>query len=463
MVDQRTRLRGGWLEKILLTLLSAGLGVLVFEPFAWWLLALVAWVPLLFALKDATPRQGFYLGLLHGFLLFGGTLSWLWSIFGRVSIGLWGVLALFTAVTSLVVVCLPRRSHFVSAVLVASVWAGVEFYRAELFFLTFPWITPGTGFAPNWITPVMGVYGVTFVIIFSNALLVRSWKLALPILLVVAAAGLTFPQLSLPEETVRVGLVQDESGMIGKLRESSEALAMEVDAIVWPEYSLGTMSDAGLDAGLALAGNDRIFVASGLENRDGIVGNTAFTISKEGVIGRHIKNHPVHLFDDGVKGETAEPVETSYGKIGTPICFDCDHQDVLRKMTAEGAEFFLIPSLDRMDWTARQHEQHGALFRHRAAENGRWLAVASSSGVTQIIDPRGYVHARLPLMEKGTLVGEVARRDGWTFFQKGGWLIGPLAMFAAGGIVLWLAWRKLRRSDDCADSSGSKLESASKP
>ena len=79
-------------------------------------------------------------------------------------------------------------------------------------------------------------------------------------------------------------------------------------------------------------------------------------------MGRHIKNHPVHFFSNCIEGETADPVETKHGKAGTPIYFDYDHPDVIRKMTANGAKYFLIPSMNAMSWSARQHEQHGVLF-----------------------------------------------------------------------------------------------------
>jgi len=41
--------------------------------------------------------------------------------------------------------------------------------------------------------------------------------------------------------------------------------------------------------------------------------------------------------------------------------------------------------------------QHAGMFRHRALENGRWMAVASTSGRTQVIDPHGVVRAELPI------------------------------------------------------------------
>ncbi len=434
------------LKKIGLTALSAGLGVLVFEPFAWWPLALVAWIPFLYVLKDASPRAAFYLGLFHGLLLFGGTLSWMWTIFGRASIALWAIVAMFTAITALLIVRLPTKSRWQGAVLAAAVWAGVEFFRAEIFTLTFPWITPGTGVPPNWITPIVGVYGVTFLIVLGNALLLTRWKQGLAILLLLVPAVLTFPGVPEPDDQIRVGLVQDESAMIRQLKASSEPLLGKVDAVVWPEYSLGRFEESTLEVGKAIAAQTGLFVASGLEEIDGQDHNTAFVISTAGIEGRHVKNHPVHFFADGVAGTVAEPVATQLGKVGTPVCFDCDHQDVIRKMTAKGAEFFLIPSLDKIEWSARQHEQHGVLFQHRAAENGRWLAVASSSGVTQIIDPRGQVRARLPLMDEGVLVGEIGRTDHRTIFQRGGWLLGPAMMWVTGAAMLWLVWRKYSKS-----------------
>ena len=102
--------------------------------------------------------------------------------------------------------------------------------------------------------------------------------------------------------------------------------------------------------------------------------------------------------------------------------------------------------MDAMRWSARQHEQHGALFRHRAAENGRWLAVASTSGVTQFIDPRGQVRSRLPLMDEGMLIGEIGRLKKRTLFQQGGWLVGPLALLGVGVVVIWLGWRRVSKS-----------------
>lgn len=57
------------LRRLLLTLLSIVLGILAFPPFHWHLLGLVAMIPLLWALRDATPAQATLFGLLYGFSL----------------------------------------------------------------------------------------------------------------------------------------------------------------------------------------------------------------------------------------------------------------------------------------------------------------------------------------------------------------------------------------------------------
>ena len=75
-------------------------------------------------------------------------------------------------------------------------------------------------------------------------------------------------------------------------------------------------------------------------------------------------------------------------------------------MVADGAEFLVAPTMDAIHWGEKQHLQHAELFRHRAAENRRWMMVAATSGLTQVIDPNGLRVDSLPLMEEGGLGGE---------------------------------------------------------
>ena len=132
---------------------------------------------------------------------------------------------------------------------------------------------------------------------------------------------------------------------------------------------------------------------------------------------------PVHFFDDGVPGKSFQPIPTRLGAMGVAICFDCDYTEVMRKMTLQGAEFFAVPSFDAVGWSERQHFQHAALFRIRAAENGRWIVCAASSGVSQIIDPHGNVQKSLSPIKDGVIKGMIERRKSFTFYTKWGWMI----------------------------------------
>jgi apolipoprotein N-acyltransferase len=128
-------------------------------------------------------------------------------------------------------------------------------------------------------------------------------------------------------------------------------------------------------------------------------------------------------------------IATELGALATPICFDCDYTEVARRFARNGAGCFVVPSFDAESWSARQHLQHAVLFRLRAAENARWLACAASSGVSQIIDPHGNVHASLPPMAEGVVRGSIEASNRLTPFTTVGWLF-PWAAMAVTVVLL---------------------------
>lgn len=166
--------------------------------------------------------------------------------------------------------------------------------------------------------------------------------------------------------------------------------------------------------------------------------NIALTLDPDGVRGEHNKVHTVHLFDDGIPGSTALPVPTKHGKVGTPVCFDCDYEGVVRRMTAAGAEMFVVPIMDAESWTARQHDQHAALFRIRACENGRWMFVCATSGVSQIIAPDGRIRVQRSSLDPGPISGIMRRETRLTFYTRAGWLTPWIALAAAAACWLLL-------------------------
>jgi apolipoprotein N-acyltransferase len=431
-------------QRLGLAVVSGLLGVLAFPPVGWWPVALVAWVVWWVALRGAGWRAGVYVGLAHGVVLYGVSLSWLWNLFQQGAVGLWILLALFTGFSGWVAGGVSRRFAGVWWVpfFAALTYGVVSHFRAEWFVLRFPWMTPGLGLGPTWLSPWIGVYGVGTLVVLAEALVVMGGRRQ-RVAGVVMTAGLGLLGWLRPgrvEESgvgVRVLAVQSENCDFETYRQMSAGAEFADGLILWPEYAAPMFRQMPKDraAVLDLLEEKRSVLVFGTTKQvdEARHWNEALTMDAGGEVGSHFKNRPVHFMNDGEPGTVAMPVETRFGKVGTPICFDCDYESTVRRMTAAGAEFFAVPSMDARHWSVREHEQHAELFRHRALENGRWMAVCATSGMTQVIDPNGNRVAALPLMEDGVMEGRVWPREGLTFYTKLGWRL-PQVMTAGWGV-----------------------------
>jgi len=403
-------------------------------------------------LKGSAPRT---IGFLHGMAAFALGVPWLYLLFSTAAVGLWAILALFTVLfASLQGVAMQRGItgwHYV--IFTTLNWSGWEFIRCELFPLKFPWMTPGLAVGPNALLPWIGVYGVSAVVIFGIAAIFQhKWKTGTVTLLLEACAAFLQPKsppiVADAPGVLRVAGLQYESVSIDQYIKATKALPAGVQHVLWPEYAVPydvraeAKEWAALQKLCADAGMTMTIGTQTVSPKSADWFNTALTFDATGTRGEHYKTHPVHFFNDGTPGTTARPVSTNSGKIGTPICFDCDYEGVVRKMTAAGAEAFLVPMMDAESWSARQHDQHAELFRIRASENARWLFVVGTSGVSQIIDPHGQVHGRLAAMEHGVLTGLVKRETGLTFYTRAGWVAPWLLL--VGAVISW-TWALVSR------------------
>ncbi|MGB0993390.1 MAG: apolipoprotein N-acyltransferase [Akkermansiaceae bacterium] len=438
--------------RIFLTLTSAGLAVLVFPPIAWAPLAVIAWIPLLLALRGTKASHALYLGILHGAIFYGVTMSWLWDVFAEARwlfAPLIMIMALFTGMFArgFSVACSRYGMGWVTPVFASIWWLGVEFFRCDIFYLKFPWMTPGMGLGPTWLSPIIGVHGASLLVIFGAALMCSRRRQSVVgsviLSLMLVSAWWQGKREVSAADTVRVAAVQSESIDIDQYEKLTRATAVDKpDIIIWPEHSLPIdlrRNKYQWPQMLKLAKETEsiLVVGTRTDHESGGWYNTALTFNGEGVLGEHFKNHPVHFFDDGVAGTEAKAVATPVGKTGTPICFDSDYQDVIRRMVSDGAEFLTIPSMDAIHWGEKEHYQHAELFRHRAAENGRWIMVAASSGMTQVLDPNGNRVAELPIIDQGVLTYELGKSNDVTIYNRAGWLLPWAAM---GIAILWVIW-----------------------
>lgn len=431
-----------------LAILSGTTYAMAFPPLAWSWLVIPGIMGLWVALRGLHGTRARTIGFLHGMIVFGVGLSWLFHIFGVLVVVLCCVLAVFTALFAEMQSRAVARgfSGWHLAVFTVLNWGAWEFIRSELFPLKFPWLTAGLALGPNAMLPWIGVYGVGAVVVLAAALTIMwRWYAGLAMLGLLLLSVVLFQRLPIPTmddlRSVKVGGLQFESVTLDEFLKDTKQLPPDIQHVVWPEYGIpydirSNMYDWELVQ--TLCRERDITLTFGTQLHEGHGGgwrNIALTLDPEGTRGQHNKVHTVHFFDDGKPGKTALPVTTRNGKIGTPVCFDCDYENVARHMTAAGAEMFIVPIMDAEPWTAKQHDQHAELFRIRAAENGRWMFVCASSGVSQIIDPHGHVHARLGAMQQGTLIGTILPETKLTFYTRFGWLMPWIVLLAAA--VWW--------------------------
>jgi apolipoprotein N-acyltransferase len=356
---------------------------------------------------------------------------WFWNIFGVISLALWGYIALTISLFGLAATLIARHKlrPWINTAALGAAWTAVDFARGELLPLSFPWLQLSIQAQVFWpLLSCIGSYGLSGLLIVGMLAILRTkWSLGLAIPLLVVVAALTQPVIH-KGPGIPVLCVQTERHSADHLREISQQGTSAL--VIWPELAAPTLNQAFVT-------DDRVLVTGTSISSGSSWENTAVVTQNGKELGRHVKNHTVHFFNDGKRGTTQLPIPTPLGKIGTPICFDCDHEDVVRKMTSAGAEFFAVPSIDPSHWGPIQHRMHGELFRLRAAENQRYIAVASGSGRTQIIAPNARIAKQLPLMTEGSLTGSVHPRQELSFYTRYGWLF-PWVCLGYGWLFPWV-------------------------
>ncbi|MBK9387607.1 MAG: hypothetical protein IPN34_22565 [Planctomycetes bacterium] len=450
-------------RRVALVLGSAALGILAFPPFGWTALALVAWVPWLAALRGVRPDRALWLGYGHGLLLFGGTLSWLHGIFGLLAWPMLGVLAAFPAAFACLWAALGAslKSWGGRSCGAAIAWIGLEHFRAEWFTLAFPWITPGTALPPGLLTPWIGCCGISGLVIACGCSLLetaRAPRVVGALLLAALGASIAWPWRApdaAPHLRHRVALVQGEGLGLERLLALTRSIAEPVDAIVWPELALSydprehPRVEAALRLLLSEVGAELLVIGARARARDGDGAscNAALLLASEGWIGPQPKQRLVPFVEPrrAPRADDRLAHATALGRVATPICFDLDASGVALAAVDAGAELLLVPSLDPASWGRVERLQHAELARHRAAELGLWVAVASGAGRTQVLDPTGSRRAELPLDVPGVLVAEIASVRERTPFSRFGRALGPVCAFLSLALAVGLLLERRKR------------------
>jgi apolipoprotein N-acyltransferase len=288
-------------------------------------------------------------------------------------------------------------------------------------------------------------------------------------------------------DSVQVALLQGniEQGIKNKARFYSdailskyqhmqqEALRQSVDFLVWPEASfpLSVPSNAFFLPGISAPMPASIIGGVAYQRRwDEASGhpeifyyNSAFLVTADKkIVGRFDKNHLVPFGEYvpwpfakiankvvpglGVfaRGQEFKPVLMPLTRkpslsVGVTICYEGVFPEISREFVRNGAELLINLTNDAWYGVSSAPYQHLNMYRVRAVETGRSYVRATNTGVSAIIDSRGFIKNATPLYEDAVVTENVFIYRDKTAYLFLGDLVGYLSvLFVVFALVIAL-------------------------
>jgi apolipoprotein N-acyltransferase len=467
--------------QLIAALVAGGFTTLTASPFELWWLGPVAAGLMYLGVHALTPAQAALKGWCYGVGLFASGTSWVY-----VSIhdyGYTGVpLAVFLTVLFVVILALFFAGTFwlfrrfttprFALLTFAGAWVLGEVLRTYLF-TGFPWLLLGSSHVDSplapW-APIGGVYLLSLFVAFSGALGAellfrrRFWALA-PLAAIWVIPSFLPTQWTTPSDTpTRVALLQGNLPQLIKwtpegqrkaantYMQLTRALDDDIDLILWPETALPMMATQArpvLERVQANLATDTALL-TGIVQRDesGRFFNSVIGVGN--VEGRYHKEHlvpfgeylplesvlrgainffdlPMSTFTPGESDQA--PIQAAGITLGNAICYEIIYPQLVAER-ARNSDVLMTVSNDTWFGASIGPHQHLQMARLRALENGRYVARATSNGITAIINAQGRVVKRAPQFKSATLTGEVYAMEGVTPFTFMGswptWLLAGL-------------------------------------
>jgi len=466
-------------------------------------LPLLAWISvgmLTLASCGARPVSAPLYGFLHALVFYPLCIPWMDQVMQQYGdVDPWtaaGILILVaivcgitTAIYSWGVAIASKKSKELACVLSPFLWVSVEFARTHYPIIAFPWNLAGYAASGNLgflqLTPITGIYGLSFVIAAYSSLLVYAaltwaapvWKWVLGVtagLILIAAVGSHFvPQPTAPQHVahlVQTNFPQSEhypanwldihAGELDELeRISIDAAKKTPGLIVWPEvpapFSMQDPAFAARASRIARAANGDFLVGVVDWKQDSagewLATNSAVLLDASGQ--RIFSYDKIHLAPFGeyvplrqwlgfARRLTADISDftpgTAYrvgrllgGKFGVFICYEAIFPDEVRNFTLGGAELLINTSNDGWFGRSSAPAQHLMNARVRAVENRRWLLRDTNNGFTVSVDPYGRIVARMATDVRGELDAPCDFRKDMTLYARFGDWFAWLCVFAS--------------------------------
>ena len=239
--------------------------------------------------------------------------------------------------------------------------------------------------------------------------------------------------------------------------------------VLWPEaaFNIQLVDLARPELGGAIADHVPVSIVAGVmrgERGSRKVWNSAVMISPEGMLGDHYDKIELLAFGEYIplgdtfpilyqwsplasplsRGVTTAPLRDGPFLLAPSICYEgILPRTVARTMEDHGGgRANLLVNLTNDSWYGGGHEQeqHLMLEAMRTIEHRRWLARATSTGVSAFVDSMGRVVQRIPQDTAGIALQSVPMLSGATIYERAGDWPGYLSTLALI-FVFARAWR----------------------
>jgi apolipoprotein N-acyltransferase len=117
---------------------------------------------------------------------------------------------------------------------------------------------------------------------------------------------------------------------------------------------------------------------------------------------------------DFAKGHGSGVLALGPARIGDVICFEVSDDTLVRRTVDAGAQLITVQTNNATFGRTPETKQQLAMSRLRAVEHGRWVLVASTSGISAMVAPDGKVVQRTGLFTASDLVQDVRLSDART-------------------------------------------------
>ena len=463
--------RTSWF-RFFLAILSAVLLILSFPPFNYGILAWVALVPLLVAtLSTPSLKLATGLGAITGVIFYSISLHFFWPVFGLMGLLLGNIMTVFLALFTASLWIMADRFALKKTLIITPIfWTALEYFRAECYFLKFSWLSLGYS-QHNHLTliqicDVFGVYGLSFIIVITNALLawfvlekLRRKKLtlwspivALVIFSVVLLYGLVkLSYVGLMEKTSRnqidVAVFQEEltTDALDHYIEKTNQITRGKKPLmaVWPEVCVkNALSNPQNRARLEkLTREKNIYLVLGSEEEPErhVYQNLVLMFGPKGKLpGEYHKRVPVQFVETAFirAGKEVGVFQSDFGPVGIMTCYEAGYSNLGRDTVKAGAKILVIPTNEVRNWGRIEHELHASIVPYRAVETRRPIARSASVGVSMVVDPYGRIQSKLDFLQTGVIRTTITPRRYQTIYVRYGYLLPIFCLIFYLGLML---------------------------